>query len=227
VRSENAIRQIFQRFVQREVTDDVLRLSDAPDQRPAPETRDVTLLFADIRGFTNLCSTHPPPLILDLLNEYFARMTEIIAANSGTVNQFLGDAILAVFGAPLEVVDSARHAVRAARQMIQSLEQFNKRAVELVRQPLQIGIGIQRGLVSLGVVHAQDRAFYCAAGTPIDQVMRVESRTRGHHNAILITEDVRLTVGDDLDVIPFEEIRFADSDQTVPLYRVRGFEADQ
>lgn len=226
VRSEDAIRQVFQRFVPPEVTDDLLRMTGSADQVPMPETREVTLLFADIRGFTDLCSSHPPSLILDLLNEYFACMTEIIAQNSGTVNQFLGDAILAVFGAPLEVVDSARRAVRAAKQMIQALERFNTRAVELVGQPLQIGIGIQRGLVSVGVVHAQDRAFYCAAGTPIHQVMRVESRTRGHHNSILITEDVRVTAGDEFKVLPFEGIHFADSDQAVPLYRVGGFEGE-
>jgi ATP-dependent protease Clp ATPase subunit len=75
---------------------------------------------------------------------------------------------------------------------------------------------------------AVGRALASRLGQPfMDSDAEIESRTRGHHNAILITEDVRLTVGDDLDVIPFEEIRFADSDQTVPLYRVRGFEADQ
>lgn len=226
VRSEDAIRQVFQRFVPPEVTDDVLRTAGSGDPLPPPESREVTLLFADIRGFTDLCSAHPPSLILDLLNEYFACMTEIIAENSGTVNQFLGDAILAVFGAPLEVVDSSRRAVRAARQMVLALERFNERAVELVGQPLQIGIGIQRGLVSVGVVHAQDRAFYCAAGVPLHQVMRVEGRTRGHHNSILITEQVRAVAGDEFLARPFEELRFSETDDAVQLYRVEGVEVD-
>ena len=220
IRSEEAVRQIFQRFVPAEVTDALLRDAAADESTPPAEARDVTLLFADIRGFTGLCSSHPPQLILDLLNEYFACMTEIIDDNSGTVNQFLGDAVLAVFGAPIEVADSARRAVRTALQMIDAIGRFNRRAVELIGQPLQIGIGIQQGLASVGVITAQDRAFYCAAGAPIDQVMRVEAYSKGHHNSIIITEDVRKAAGDRVEAVRFDQIRFGDSDQVVPLYLV-------
>ena len=221
LRSEEAVRQIFQRFVPPEVTDAIL-LDAANVSTPPAEARNVTLLFADIRGFTGLCSSHPPQLILDLLNEYFACMTGIIDDNSGTVNQFLGDAVLAVFGAPIEVVDSARRAVRTALQMIDAIGQFNRRAVELIGQPLQIGIAIQRGLASVGVVTAQDRAFYCAAGAPIDQVMRVEALSKGHPNSIIITEEVRKAAGDRVEAVRFDQIRFGDSDQVVPLYLVSG-----
>jgi adenylate cyclase len=222
LRSEEAIRQVFQRFVPPEVSDELLQDVASEGLGTGAEAREVTLLLADIRGFTNLCSSHPPPLILDLLNEYFARMTAIIDQNSGAVNQFLGDAILAVFGAPMEVFDSTRCAIRAALQMVEALEQFNERARELVGQPLRIGIGLQRGVASLGVVAAQDRSFYCAAGVPIYEVMDVESHTRQHHDSVIITEDVRAAAGDGLEAVPCDDVRFGDADDAVPLYRVSG-----
>jgi adenylate cyclase len=222
IRTEDTVRQVFQRFVPPGVADDLLRSSEGDARMAGAESRDVTLLFADIRGFTALCAGHPPPLILSLLNDYFALMTEIIDENSGTVNQFLGDAVLAVFGAPMEVVDSTRCAVRAALQMIEAIGTFNERAMELVGQPIHIGIGLQKGVVSVGVVTAQDRSFYCAAGAPVNEVMLVEYRSKGHHNSIVITEDVRIAAGSAIEVVPFDKIRFPDSDGDVPLYRVSG-----
>jgi adenylate cyclase len=220
VRSEEAVRSIFQRFVPPEVTEKLLRDTAAAPPSPA-EGREVTLLFADIRGFTSICSSHPPPVILDLLNEYFARMTELIEESSGAVNQFLGDGILAVFGAPMELVDSARFAVRAALQMVEEIERFNARARQLIGQPLTIGIGIQQGIVALGVATAQDRAFYCAAGAPIYQVMELEARSKGHHNSIVITDDVCRAAGDRIDVCMAGAMT-GSSGAPVPLYRITG-----
>jgi class 3 adenylate cyclase len=222
IRSEESIRQVFQRFVPPEVTDELLK--EVTDEGPSAraQAKEVTLLFVDIRGFTTLCSAHAPPLILDLLNEYFARMTAIIGQNSGTVNQFLGDAILAVFGAPMEVVDSTRRAIRAALQIVGAIESFNERALELVGEPLRIGIGLQRGLASMGVVTAQDRSFYCAAGVPIYQVMQVENHSRSHENSVIITEDVLVAAGDGVETVPHGEARFGESDRGVPLHRVTG-----
>lgn len=219
LRSEESIRQVFQRFVPPEVTKQILSEEEAGTVSLAG-AREVTLLFADIRGFTSLCSDHAPPVILDLLNEYFALMTGIIDRNSGTVNQFLGDAILAVFGAPREVAESARCAVRAAVEMVEAVKTFNKRAVELVGRPLEVGIGLQRGVAALGVVAAHDRSFYCAAGVPIYQVMQVESHSRGLENAVIMTEDVRVAAGEAVEAVPYDEVRFGDSDRAVPLHRV-------
>ena len=222
VRNEEAVRTVFQRFVPPEITDGLLSSSEASGPSLPAEGRDVTLLFADIRGFTALASSHPPPLILDLLNEYFSAMTEVITLNSGSVNQFLGDAILAVFGAPVEVVDSQRCAVRAALQMVEAIEGFNRRARELVGQPLQIGIGIHGGTASVGVVSAQDRAFYCAAGGPVFEVMRVEQASKGHHNSVIVSENVLEAIGSGVDAVPFGDVELSDGGDAVQVHRVSG-----
>jgi class 3 adenylate cyclase len=105
--------------------------------------------------------------------------------------------------------------------MIDEIERFSTRARQLIGQPLTIGIGIQQGVVALGVATAQDRAFYCAAGSPIYQVMDLEARSKGHHNSIVITEDVRSAAGDRIEVCTAGTMA-GSSAAPVPLYRIIG-----
>ncbi len=191
---EEAVRTVFQRFVPEQVVETVL--GEGGFDKGTPERRDVTVMFSDLRKFTTLCSQETPPRVLRLLNEYFDMMTAIIERWGGSVNQFIGDALFAVFGAPVVLPEHERAAMMAALEMRHALRQFNKtRAMELIGQELSIGIGLQRGQVAVGNVGAPDKVVYAAIGDAVYEVEQVEAACKGVDNAIVATRGVADAAG--------------------------------
>jgi adenylate cyclase len=187
---EETIRSIFQRFASADVVEKVL-LQEEGKERLAPELVDATLLFCDIRGFTTLCSAHDPQVILKLMNAYFDTMTGVVDDRGGMVTQFLGDAFLAIFGAPVRRAEHEVNAVQAALDMLDALTRFNAdTARRIVGQDLAVGIGIQRGPVAVGHVGASDKIVYTVIGDAVTQAAQVEAQTKRRPNTILATAQV-------------------------------------
>ena len=185
-------RDSFARYLSRDVLAKVL--ADAPSLRG--EHRAVSILFSDLRGFTTLSEQMPPERIAAHLNEYFDAMTAAIFAHRGMINDFVGDAVMAVFGAPVDDPDHAWHAVQSAVAMDAALTALNRRWAAAGLPRLRMGIGIHTGPVFAGNVGGRDRIKYTVIGDPVNVASRVEGLNKDLGTTILVTEATLAVVGD-------------------------------
>jgi adenylate cyclase len=186
------IQQAFGRYVSREVAAEVF--ADAPGLRG--EHREVSILFSDLRNFTTLSETREPAEIATQLNEYFSAMTAAIFRQRGMVNDFIGDAVMGIFGAPLADPDHARHAVAAAEGMAKGLEALNERRAEAGLPALQMGIGVHTGTVFAGNVGGRARFKYTIVGDAVNVASRVEGVNKELGTTILITAATHARLSD-------------------------------
>jgi adenylate cyclase len=166
-------RASFERFLPRQVVDQILRSPDAV--RLGGVRQKVTAMFADIRNFTALSETSTPELILNLLNRYFSMVSEIIFRHGGTLDKYIGDGLMALFGAPYASELDAVQAVRAAVEMQRSMTSFNQRLAAENLPPIQIGIGVNTGSAIVGYIGSETRLDYTAIGDTINTAARLES----------------------------------------------------
>jgi adenylate cyclase len=145
------------------------------------------VLFSDLRGFTTLAERLPPQRISETMNEYFTAMIDVILTRHGIVQDFVGDAILAVFGAPLPDPDHAGHAVAAAREMHAAFERLNEGWVAAGRPALAMGIAINTGQVFAGNVGSPRKKKYAVIGDTVNTVTRMEGLNRDLSTTILIS----------------------------------------
>lgn len=147
----------------------------------------VTILFSDIRSFTELSEALPAEKVVSLLNDYLSTMTEIIFKHEGTIDKFIGDAIMTIYGAPLQRDNDEERSISTALDMLQGLKQVNERHPEL-QAPLQIGIGIHTGDVIVGNIGSEKRLDYTVIGDNVNLSSRIEGLTKYYKCPILITE---------------------------------------
>jgi adenylate cyclase len=174
----------FSRFVNPHVVRDLLERGGIPKRG---QRREITVLFSDIRGFTTLSETRKPEEIVELLNRYFGRQVEVIFRHGGCLDKFIGDAIMAFWGAPLDDPEHARHAVMAALEMSDNLEAF-KRELGEAGKAFDVGIGLNSGPAVLGIIGSENKREYTAIGDTVNLGSRIEGLTKGVAR-ILISED--------------------------------------
>lgn len=153
------------------------------------EQREITILFSDIRGFTTVSESLTPPELVTLLNEYLSPMTRIVLEERGTLDKFIGDAVMAIFNAPLDVPDHALHACHAAVKMLDELKKLNLGFVERGMHTLDIGIGINTGPAVVGNMGADIRFDYTAIGDAVNLASRLEGLNKYYGSHILVSED--------------------------------------
>jgi adenylate cyclase len=179
-REREATVGIFGRFLDPRV---VQTLVDAGElsRDSKPEAREITILFSDIRGFTSLSETRTPEQVVDLLNRYFTRQVEVIFRNGGTLDKFIGDAVMAFWNAPTDTPGHAEKAVAAAIEMTQALDDF-KRELLAGNEGLgdfDVGIGLHTGPAVVGFLGSDTRMEYTAIGDTVNLGSRIESATKG------------------------------------------------
>ncbi len=218
LRQQDFIRDTFGRYLSNEVVGELL---DSPEGlKMSGENREVTFLVSDLRGFTSLTSRLSPHEVIEIMNRYFEYMVEIIARYRGTVNEFMGDGILAFFGAPLYADDDPERAVACAIEMQNALLTVNAEQRQLKLPELAMGIGINTGEVVVGNIGSERRASYGAVGTPINAAYRIESFTVG--GQILISPTTYERIESDLTILGTKEVKFKGLDQPVCLYDIGG-----
>ena len=181
----------FSRFVNPHVVRDLLARGGFPK---SGQSRQITVLFSDIRGFTTLSETHPPEEIVSLLNRYFSRQVEVIFRHGGCLDKFIGDAIMAFWGAPLDDPDHGLHAVMAAVEMSETLEAF-KRELGEIGAVFDVGIGLNSGPAVVGLIGSDNKREYTAIGDTVNLASRIEGLTKGVARILVSEDTMRLCYG--------------------------------
>ena len=181
---------------------------------------EATAMFSDIRGFTALTEVQSPADTIELLNTYYALIFEAITSHGGVVNQMVGDGLMAIFGAPLPLANHGEQAVRAALEMMELISLFNLDQVALDRPPIQIGIGIATGQVIAGYTGTQRRATYTCVGNTVNLAARLEAHTKIADFPILIDENTRRALRENIRVENLGVSRLKGITQEVTVFAV-------
>ena len=190
------VRDTFARFVPEAVVADVLDRVDEEDLRFGGVRRECTVLFSDLRGFTSFAEELEPERVIEVLNRYLGAMSDAIMEHGGTLVAFMGDGIMAVFGAPIEQDDHADRALDAAREMLKvRLPEFNEwLRGEKLGDGFQMGIGINSGTVMSGQVGSERRIEYTAIGDTTNTAARLEGMTKGTGHQLFVADSTRVAL---------------------------------
>ena len=188
-REKRRVKRLFSRYVSKDVYQQLL--ASPGEVGLGGERREMTVLFSDMRGFTTLSESGEAEDLVRQLNQYFTRMVEVVFAHRGTIDKFVGDMVMALFGAPLDDPDHADHAVQTALKMVDELQELNRRWAVEGRAALDIGIGINTGEMIAGNIGSDTIMSYTVIGDNVNLGARLESLNKDYGTRILISEATR------------------------------------
>ena len=218
LREKEMIKRAFTRYVAREVVEEILK--DPENLVLSGERRQVTVLFCDVRGFTPMSERLAPEEVVLLLNDFYTLMIETTFKYDGTLDKFLGDAVMAVFGAPMAHPDHSARAIRTALAMQEGITGLNERRVRDGKEAISVGIGVSAGEAVAGTVGTEDRMEYTVIGDSVNLAARLESNAKP--GQILISHRTYERVRDLVDARPLGRIRVKGKEEEVEVYEVLG-----
>jgi adenylate cyclase len=210
---KDKVRDLLGKVVSPEIAAELLR----SDIELGGEEREVTILFSDVRGFTSLCEGQSPRQILGLLNEYFAVISGVIEANGGVVDKYIGDAVMALFGAPVASLDAPARAIRTALQMFEVLATLNTNFSARGLQQVGIGIGINTDRVVAGNMGSQSRLNYTVIGDGVNLASRLEGLCKIYGTGIIVSDSCRQQAPGFL-YLPLDMVRVKGKHETVRIF---------
>jgi adenylate cyclase len=184
-KKEQKIRQIFQKYVPQELIDQFFK---NPESMLVGENRELSILFSDIRGFTSISEGLQPDKLVGALNRYFSVMVDIIMNRNGIIDKYIGDAIMAIFGAPVHHDDDGLQSVLTGLDMVDGVETFNAAQRKLNEPEFRIGVGINYGNVTVGNIGTERKMDYTVIGDMVNVASRLEGLTKQYKQPILISE---------------------------------------
>ncbi len=217
-REKRSIRLAFRYYLTPSVMDAVL--ADPSLLKLGGEKRELTVLFSDIRGFTSLSEKLAPEQLVHMLNDYLTPMTDVVFENGGTLDKYMGDAIMAFFGAPVSQPDHALRACRAACQMLERLQTLNVRWAAEGLPPIEIGIGINTGPMVVGNMGSQSRFDYTVMGDAVNLGSRLEGTNKIYHTSAIISEVTYAQVKDQVVARELDAVAVKGKDKPVRIYEL-------
>jgi adenylate cyclase len=219
-REKRKVKKLFGQYVSKDVFDQLV--SDPTLARLGGQRREMTVLFSDIRGFTTVSERGQPEEVVQMLNEYFTRMVHLVFLHKGTVDKFVGDMVMALFGAPLDDPRHADHAVEAALDMIDELQALNAGWQAGGRPPLDIGIGINSGPMIAGNIGSDQIMSYTVIGDAVNLGSRLESLNKQYGTRIIISEATRERLTGRYECRPLGDVVVKGKTQAVAIFEVVG-----
>ncbi|MEE8218431.1 MAG: adenylate/guanylate cyclase domain-containing protein [Vicinamibacteria bacterium] len=218
--AEEKKRERLGRFLSPQVTNRILAASDMEGSALGdPEVREVSVLFADISGFTRLSEKMSPSAVAVLLNGYLSRMTDVIFKYEGTLDKYMGDGIMAVFGAPLDMDDHAERSIRTALEMQEQLAEWNAERPE--GPELRIRIGINSGKAVAGEIGSVNKMEYTVLGDTVNTASRLESAV-AKPGSVVVGKQTREAVGDTFECEELGSFSLKGKENKVEAFKVRG-----
>jgi class 3 adenylate cyclase len=209
-------RELVRKFATAEVADEILTTGVSLGGKHV----EASVMFSDIRSFTSIAQSQSQAETFEMLNNYYTLMFDAIAGHGGIVNQMLGDGLMAVFGAPLPHADHRERAVRAALEMLDLVDGFNREQVLRGRMEMRIGIGIASGSVIAGFTGTQQRVTYTCVGDTVNLAAHLETHTKVVGQPILIDENTQAGLGDGIRVESHGPAQFKSRSQLERFYSV-------
>ncbi|HSD67373.1 MAG TPA: adenylate/guanylate cyclase domain-containing protein, partial [Vicinamibacteria bacterium] len=223
--AEEKKRERLGRFLSPQVTSRILSASDTQGaELGAPEVREVTVLFSDISGFTSISERMSPSAVALLLNDYLSRMTDVIFKYEGTLDKYIGDAIMAVFGAPLDMPDHAERAIRAALEMQARLAEWNAERRE--GPAFHVRIGINSGKAVAGEIGSVNKKEYTVLGDTVNTASRLESAV-ARPGSVVVGQQTRALVAGRFDFRPLGSFSLKGKEKEVLAFEVLGTAQDE
>jgi adenylate cyclase len=229
IREERAKRNIRKSFSQY-LSPGVIELIEKDPERyirPGGESKELSVLFSDIRGFTTISEGLTPDELVRLLNEYFGQMTEIVFATDGTLDKYIGDAIMAFWGSPYPQEDHAFRSCSCALLMVRGLAALNAKWHAAGRLPIAIGIGLNTGVVNVGNMGSARRLSWTVMGDNVNLASRLEGITKQYHVQVVISEATYRHVSSQFVCRELDKIRVKGKSQPVNIYELMDVAAER
>jgi adenylate cyclase len=216
IKQEASKRAQFERLLSPNLVDEIV--SGQLQLEQGGVLREVTILFADIRGFTSMSERKPAPEIVQMLNEYFEMMVDVLFNFEGTLDKYVGDEIMALFGAPVEHPESPQRAVHCAVDMQKTLREFNRTRMAEGQEPIEIGVGINTGEVVCGAIGTSKTMQYTVVGDAVNLASRLCSLAKP--GEILISERTAQLIGDGFESVSLPPVKVKGKQKEVKIYNV-------
>jgi len=213
------VSHLFTQYVSKDVLDEVLHNYTEYLKSSAGQKVEITVLFSDIRGFTTMSETAPPEKIVEMLNIHFSVMADIILRHNGTIDKYIGDAIMAFWGAPVRMEEHAEQAVLAAIDMLEGLKEVNKTLKERgFDMELNIGIGINTGVATIGNIGSEQKKNYTVVGDTVNLASRLESITKEYKAPLIFSESTYEKIKKTIDCTLLGNVKVKGREQPVFIY---------
>ncbi|HET9991430.1 MAG TPA: adenylate/guanylate cyclase domain-containing protein [Kofleriaceae bacterium] len=219
-REKAHLRAMFSRYVSRSVVDRIL--ADPARAKLGGERKELTVLFSDIRGFSKFSETMKPEDLASFLNEYLTPMTELVLESGGTLDKYIGDAVMAVWSAPVDVPDHAARACRVALRMQEALAMLNTKWKRENKPAIAIGIGLNTGVMAVGNMGTAQRFDYTVLGDQVNLGARLESLTKEYGVDILVGEATVKAAGDQFVFREIDLVRVKGRTSAAPVFELVG-----
>ncbi len=210
--------KLFMKYVPEQVVEKALTSTE--ETMFDGEVRYVTVLFCDIRGFTSFSEKLSPKEVVTFLNDYYMVMEEPIRKRNGSINQFVGDEIFAVFGAPQAIEESEKNAVYSAIEMMERLKSLNSKYGEKFGGELKMGVGINSGEVVAGNLGTQEKMEYCLTGDTVNTGKRIERLTKEDPNKILISDSTFLKLNNCFETKAWNKVSIKGKSEKISVYEI-------
>ena len=217
------IAKTFGQYIPSELVDEMNKTGEQVSV--GGESREMTVLFSDVRGFTTISEGLAPQELTTLMNAFLSPMTKVIHVHRGTIDKYMGDAIMAFWGAPLQDADHARHAVQAGLKMVTTMAELGESFTQRGWKPLKVGIGLNTGVMNVGNMGSDFRLAYTVLGDAVNLGSRIESLTKQYGVDLMISEFTRAAVPD-LIARETDLVRVKGKNEPVRLFEPLGFEGE-